>query len=72
MRKENKENFEIDEIFRISNSLRINSEKMPVDSLNLLIAKKSMKENKKTKERLYIKRGYWKEQIITNEGKIAK
>ena len=43
--KENKEIFEIYKVVRISNFLRINSEKMFADALNPIITKKSMKEN---------------------------
>ena len=43
--KEKKEICEIDEVVRISNFLRLNSEKMFADALNPIITKNSMKEN---------------------------
>ena len=45
---------------------------MFADALNLIIAKKNMKENWKIKERLYIKKDYCKLQIIENEGEITE
>ena len=72
-RKENRENFEIDEVVRISNFFRLNSEKMFADALNLIIANKSMKENWKIKWKIiYQKRDYCKVQIIANEGEIIE
>ena len=50
--KENRDFFEINEVVRISNFLRINSEKMFVDILNPIISKKSMKENWKIKKNI--------------------
>ena len=49
--KEYVEVFEQNEVVRISNFIRINKEKMHADSLNLRIAKKTMKENWKIKEK---------------------
>ena len=43
--KENRDISEIDEVARISNFLRIYSEKMLEDALNPIIASESMKEN---------------------------
>ena len=54
--KENRDNFEIDEVVRIRNFLRLNSEKMFADALNPIIAKKSMKENWKIKEKIIYKK----------------
>ena len=48
--KEYVEVFEQNEVGRISNFIWINKEKMYIDSLNLRIAKKTMKENLKIKE----------------------
>ena len=71
--KENREIFEIDEVVRISNFLRLISEKMFADALNPIIAKKSMKENWKIKGKIiYQKRDYCKVQIIANEGEIIE
>ena len=44
--------FEIDEVVRISNFLRLNSGKMFAGALNPIIAKKSMKENWKMKGKI--------------------
>ena len=54
--KENREIFEIDDVVRISNFLRLNSEKMFADALNPIIAKKNTKENWRIIEKLYIKK----------------
>ena len=54
--KRKREMFEIDEEVRISSFLRINSEKMLENTLNSIIAKKSMKNNWKIKGKIIIKR----------------
>ena len=45
--------FDIDEVVRISKYLRKRIREICADALNLIIAKKSMKENWKKNERLY-------------------
>ena len=50
--KENREICELDEAIRISNFLRLNSEKMIADALNSIIAKKIMKEKRKIKRKI--------------------
>ena len=71
--QEKRDIFEIYEVVRISNFLRLNSEKMFKDALNLIIAKKNMKENWKIKGKIiYQKRDYRKVQIIANEGVITE
>ena len=53
-KKKTKENriFLIDEVVRIRNFLRLNSEKIFVDALNPIISKKSKKENWKIKGKI--------------------
>ena len=45
---------------------------MFADALNLIIAKKIMKENWKIKGKIIYKRDYYKVQIIANEGEITE
>ena len=45
---------------------------MFADALNLIIAKKCMKENCKIKGKIIYKRDYYKVQIIVNEGEITE
>ena len=72
-KKQKKENFEIDEVVRINNFLRINSEKMFADALNQIRAKKNMKESWKIKWKIiFQKRDYRKVQNNTNEGGIRE
>ena len=67
--KEYVEVFEQNEVVRISNFIKINKEKMHADSLNLRIAKKTMKENWKIKAKVIMqKRDYCKVKIILNKG----
>ena len=67
--KEYVEVFEQNEVVRISNFIKINKEKMHTDSLNLRIAKKTMKENWKIKAKVIMqKRDYFKVKIILNKG----
>ena len=60
---------EQNEVVRISNFIKINKEKMHADSLNLRIAKKTMKENSKIKTKVIMqKRDSCKVKIILNKG----
>ena len=68
-RKKYVEVFEINEVVRIFNFIRINKEKMHADFFNLRIAKKAMKENWKIKAKAIMRRwDYCKLKIILNKG----
>ena len=72
--KANRDIFQIDEVVRISNFLRINSERIFANALNPIIAttKKHEKELEDKRRIIYQKRDYCKVHIIANEGEIAE